>query len=387
MTTRGESMSGIRVVVRVLAFALAFAIIGNVVERFTRLSKMRNGVVEGTAPNVFRLTGGPDGAASAEDFARLDPKCPTVLLLGSSQSGSVTSLSQGGQVTWDLGGTTIDELALLSNHPKACFVRIVMGAILPAEMAVFAGTQVEAVAPPKLVIMELHWESLAHDITFREAPRRLLANRSFRTRFLDDMRASGAPSSVVSAFERWGHDADAETAAENARPVGLRLDDLIFPVLRKRVPWFANLDTQVSVQRFLVLPLLGMLTHGHTSNQHEIVAPHLAFNLDAVRAVASYLKLKHVPLLVFRGPRRHHILPMTDLTGEAATMASLERELQSLGAFVLDLSDAVPDEMFGWAGENADRMHFSLPAHHIVADTLIREGRALGAFAALDSTP
>jgi hypothetical protein len=173
--------------VRALAVAVGFSLVGGLFMRMTQVSRMRNHVISGAPPNSVRLDGSPAA------FDSLDPKCPTVFLLGSSQSDAVTSLVRGGQIAWDLAGTTIDELALLSGHPEACFVRMSMPAMLPTEMAVYIGFQAEMVAPPKLVIMELHWESLAHDVTFREEPRGLLANKDFRRRYFDDLRAADAP--------------------------------------------------------------------------------------------------------------------------------------------------------------------------------------------------
>jgi hypothetical protein len=369
----------LRAVRQIVGFVVAFALLGALLQALTRQSASRDGSAVGAPPNTVRLKGEP------HEYAALDPNCPSLLLLGSSQLGTVTSATRGGQVTWEHPRTTIDLLATRSQLPRACFVRVALGAILPAEMATFAAYQVTTVAAPKLVILELHWESLAHDNSFREAPRHLLANRRFREAFFRDLEAAAAPPAFVAALRSRAREVDAVEKATADKPLGARLDEPLLSRASELFPWFASIRTQTAIFRLVMLPIMGLMTQGSTTNVHPVVPTHLQMNLDAARGLAAYLKHKNVPFLVYFGPRRHDLPPMTALRGEAEAIAGLQRDFERLGATVLDFREAIPDDQFGWVGDNPDRMHFGLAGHQTIAERLLREGRAAGLFAGLEA--
>jgi hypothetical protein len=334
----------------------------------------RRGTLTGVAANVRRL----DGDIHAPVVAG-----PTVLVVGSSQLAAVPGAHRGEQRLEDAVGTTVDALAAASGNRDVTFERIVQAALLPEEMLALVYARLAAGDRPGVVIVGLNWDSLAHDRYFRSPAREVLADRAAEADLCARLERAHAPAELIAALHREAADARATpAAATNARTVD-RLDAWLTAQARAHgLSLIGNVMVQAGVRALTLDRLLTRLTHGGNTS-HEVVAANLDFNLGAMRALAAWLRAEGIAVVAYRVPERSDVPQMTDRARADETLSRLGRELEADGAVVLDLRDAVPNDVWGWAGDAPDHIHFMLEGHARVAAALLREGAARGAFRGL----
>jgi hypothetical protein len=252
-------------------------------------------------------------------------------------------------------------------------------------MLIGAAYYIRRHGPPKAAIVGLIWDSLASDYYFRASCKQLLEDADFSTELLLDVEKLGGGGVLANALAAQIRAAASDHDQKKSLPIGERLDSAVTEWVAPRVPLLANLSLQAALRHDTFERLMRFLSHGGATNVREVTRAKLDFNLQAMLLMADYLRSKGITLLTYRVPERTDVLGVTSRTEEEAVMGALSRDLEARGAVVLDLRHVVPNEFWGWAGDSPDRAHFMPPGHRLLAEALLREGRARGAFRELEA--
>jgi hypothetical protein len=322
-----------------------------------------HGSLDGVSPRVIRTD------TELGQLRKEPPGC--IILIGSSQLASSPSPISGGQRVSDSAQTTADILQHALGPRDECVVRISQPILLPEEMLVLFAALVHYGANPRAAAFAVNWDSVAYEEAMRPEIRALLRDSSFAEKLFADLAKAGASAELVQHFRRASEQAT-PSATDAPTNAGSWVDVRLVDVVRKRSPLLGDVELQAGINRRFVQPILGLMTHGGTTNVHEVLAQNLLLNEQIYDAIGKYARSKQVPALLFLVPQRPNFAPLTKRDGEAAFALRIGATAQANGVAMLDVRTAVPAEAWGFTGVDPDRTHVTLAGHAIVGEALAK---------------
>jgi len=309
---------------------------------------------------------------------------PEFLLLGNSHTYMLPGVNRGQGLRVEAMNSRrilLDELMvrLEQAHPEpvGSYYLLAYPNFLPYEMLTRVAQLYQHGYRPNLVVIGITWRNVARDSQLRYAVRQVYREPGFAEAFskvLNDP-AVHAGEPVLGAIASDVRRVKADEEQERVRSDADRLDGKLADWIGQRLTLLGDSNSlRARIQLDYVDPLQNAIVdRAHKAYEYNLVEPDYQFNLDCLRVLLRLFRSRGSQVICYLAPERTDVPPLMDPAGEQRFNEQLQREAESLGAFVLDARRVVPNEYWGWEYDSPERSHFTEPGHQRLAQFLADE--------------
>lgn len=298
---------------------------------------------------------------------------PSVILVGNSHTYALPALERGRPLRPDPGVTLIDELAGEVGG-DATFYRLAYPNFLPFEMLTRVAQMYDHGYRPDVVVIGLTWRNIARDSALRYQIARVFRASGFAERFAE-MLGPDYPK-VVERIEARAREVAREQEEERTKSSADRVDAALSELFGRYVALIGKSRVlRARLYRGLNVALTERFVP-KTEYAYDVVSTDLAFNRRCVAALLDLLHDRGARVILYQAPQRSDYAPLMDPTGQAEVLGEIEKRAETFGFVMLDARRVVPNELWGFAYDAADRSHFTEPGHKALAHFLFENGRS-----------
>jgi len=321
-----------------------------------------------------------------------DPKKrPLVLLLGNSHTYALPGLNPGDPLRPDSGGILIDELAarIGAEHGRRdpVFVAMTCPNFLPFEMLTRVGDLLVHGYQPRIVVLGLTWRNVARDSELRKDVADLYQDQAFVAAFEKLLSESGvdAPPDVMTAVDKAGEVGKKEHEKAGSISPAEQWNEKLTDLAEERVTLLGkSAELRGYIGRLLLTRVQSLSRDRDMAYVYDLVEGDYAFNRKCLETLLRLLKQQGAEVICYYAPQRSDQPLMMDPEQQLEFMTWLESLSGPLGITVFDARAVVPNEYWGWAGDQPDQSHFTEPGHQKLAEFIVSKAEEKHLWKALD---
>ena len=317
------------------------------------------------------------------------------LLIGNSHTYALPGRHAGEPLRPDFGGTLLDELAARLSPPDQqsgpTFYRLAHPNLLPFEALSRVTQMLLRGYRPGVVVWGITFRNLARDSALRDDIHALYKDEGFYRGLSEVLSESGvaAPPAVSAAVRAERRRALFEVESELEVSDADRWDEHLTKQLSTRLTLLGrSAELRARLLRRAAQGLGARVGERRdVAFSYDVLEADLALNLAMTRTLAHLLRSRGAHVIAYFAPERSDATPLVDPARRARVVPELSLELEALGITVLDARDVVPNEFWGWDGDNPDRSHFTEPGHRLLATFIVQSGERTHSWAPLGLAP
>jgi hypothetical protein len=311
-----------------------------------------------------------------------------LLLMGNSHTYALPGLRRGDTLrdrSWASRPVLIDDIAseLGRRQPDSATTCYAMAYpnFLPYEMLTRVAHAYHHGFRPDIIVLGLTWRNIARDSQLRPEVRAIYKDEvDFPSAFARMLTTPGVDADkdvldAIAADVRWGA---AETEKARLRSSADQLDEAIDLQIRDRLNLLGNSAfLRARFNQLVAIPIQGQLqaalAQKHSAYMYDVVDHDLNFNLKCLWALLRLFTKNGARVVCYLAPERTDVQPLMDPVRESQVIPEIAKQLEQLGAVVLDARHVVPNEYWGYNGDLPDDSHFTEPGHEQLAAFLVQE--------------